>query len=251
MTVPPLRVNRIYHMDAIVGLRQLESQSVDLVVTDPPYNIASKGRTTMKSGKPLSTMKAWGKWDSMNPFDYEVMILTVLSECFRVLKPGGALYMFTAREQNGYFVRKAVQRGFLYRNQLAMVKKNPLPSLSKSNWRSAFEACLYVTKGKPRTFNFVSQAECKNVFHYSNSRRETKHPTEKPLAFIDLIVRVSSNEGELVLDPFMGSGTTAVAAKALGRAFLGFELEREYIEMANLRLKGVEPQHPGDATAAA
>ena len=251
MTVPPLRVNRIYHMDAIVGLRKLESQSVDLVVTDPPYNIASNARTTMKSGKPISTMKAWGKWDSMNPFDYEVMILTVLSECFRVLKPGGALYMFTAREQNGYFVRKAVQRGFLYRNQLTMVKKNPLPSFSKSNWRSAFEACLYVTKGKPSTFNFVSQAECKNVFHYANSRRETKHPTEKPLSFINLIVRVSSNEGDLVLDPFIGSGTTAVAAKALGRAFLGFELEEEYIEMANQRLKGVEPQHPGDATAAA
>ncbi len=237
MSALSLHVNRIYQMDAIVGLRKLETESVDLVVTDPPYNIASKARTTMKSGKPLSTMKAWGKWDSMNPFDYEVMILTVLSECFRVLKPGGALYMFTAREQSGYFVRKAVQRGFVYRNQLAMVKKNPLPSLSKSNWRSAFEACLYVTKGKPRTFNFVSQAECKNVFHYANACLRTKHPTEKPLPLIELIVRVSSNEGELVLDPFMGSGTTAVACKDLDRNFLGFELEPEYIKMARARLK--------------
>ena len=247
----PLATNRIHRIDAIEGLRRIPDASVDLVLTDPPYNIAARNKSTMQGGRIVSTMQAWGAWDHFHPFDYDILILSVISECFRILKPGGALYMCTAREQNGYFVRKAVQRGFLYRNQLAMVKKNPLPSLSKSNWRSAFEACLYVTKGKPRTFNFVSQAECKNVFHYANSRRETKHPTEKPLSFINLIVRVSSNEGDLVLDPFIGSGTTAVAAKALGRAFLGFELEREYIEMANQRLKGVEPQPPGDATASA
>ena len=96
---------------------------------------------------------------------------------------------------------------------------------------------MYLTKGKPAVFNFVSQQECKNVFHYSNSRRLTAHPTEKPLDFMKLIVRVSSNEGDLVLDPFMGSGTTAAAASELGRRFLGFELEEAYIKMANARMK--------------
>ena len=146
--------------------------------------------------------------------------------------------MFTAREQNGYFVRKAVARGFVYRNQLVMAKKNPLPSLSKSNWRSAFEVCMYLTKGKPAVFNFVSQAECKNVFHFSNTHRQTAHPTEKPLDLIKLIIQVSSDEGDLVVDPFMGSGTTAVAAKELDRNYLGFELAADYIKMANERLKG-------------
>ena len=240
MTAADLKTNRIYKMDAIMGLRKLKNESVDLIVSDPPYNIASSDRTTMRSGKPLSTMKAWGKWDSMHPFDYEVMILTVLSECYRVLKPGGSLYMFTAREQSGYFVHKAVERGFVYRNQLVMVKKNPLPSFAKSNWRSAFEACFYVTKGKPKTFNFISQAECKNVFSYANACLKTKHPTEKPLPFIELLVSVSSNPGDLIVDPFMGSGTTAVAAKLLGRTFLGFELEEEYIEMARERLRKVK-----------
>ena len=230
--------NRIYKMDALVGLKRLADNSVDLVVTDPPYNIAAKDRSTMQRGKIVSTMQAWGAWDCYHPFDYDILIMSVISECYRVLKPGGALYMFTAREQNGFFIRQAVARGFVYRNQLTIVKKNPLPSFSKSNWRSAFETCLYVTKGKPKKFNFVSQADCKNVFHYSNTRHLTKHPTEKPLDFIKLLVRVSSNENDLVLDPFMGSGTTAAACKELGRNFLGFELEPEYIKMANERLKG-------------
>lgn len=237
MTARALHWNRIYQLDALKGLGRLPNDSVDLIVTDPPYNIASPHRLTMKGGKPMSTLKAWGHWDTYHPFDYDVMIMHVLSECYRVLKPGGALYMFTAREQNGYFVRKAVERGFTYRNQLAMVKKNPLPSLSKSNWRSAFELCMYLTKDKPAMFNFVSQAECKNVFHYANSHRHTRHPTEKPLKLMELLIRVSSNRGDLVVDPFMGSGTTCVAAKALGRSFLGFDLEAEYVQMARDRLK--------------
>ena len=121
---------------------------------------------------------------------------------------------------------------------LGQIQENPQPSFSKTNWRSAFEACMYLTKGKPKTFNFVSQTECKNVFHYANTHRQTRHPTEKPLDLIKLIVLVSSNEDDLVVDPFMGSGTTAAACKELGRNFLGFELEPEYIKMANERLKG-------------
>ena len=233
----PLIPDRIYLIDALVGLRRIDSDSVDLVVTDPPYNIAAANRVTMKSGTPMSTLAVWGHWDTFHPFDYDVLIMAVIGECYRILKPGGALYMFTAREQNGYFVRKAVARGFVYRNQLVMAKKNPLPSLSKSNWRSAFELCMYVTKGKPGVFNFLSQSECKNVFHYSNSRRETKHPTEKPLDFIKLLIRASSNQGDLIVDPFMGSGTTAVAAKALGRRYLGFDTDSSYVRMARDRLK--------------
>lgn len=249
MTRLPLTTNRIYRIDAIEGLKRLEDKSIDLIVTDPPYNIAAADRLTMKSGTPVSTLKVWGAWDRFHPFDYDVLIMQVISECYRVLKPGGAFYMFTAREQNGVFVRKAVERGFTYRNQLAMVKKNPIPSLSKTNYRSAFELCMYLTKGKPSVFNFVSQAECKNVFHFANTHRQTKHPTEKPLDFIKLLIRVSSNDGDLVLDPFMGSGTTAVAAKTLGRCYLGFDLSAEYVKMARDRLRLI--QLPADAEAKA
>ena len=158
--------------------------------------------------------------------------------------------MFSSRVQKGYFVRRAIDRGFRYRYQLVMVKTNPIPSLSKTNWRSSFEVCMYVTKGKPGTFNFVSQAQCKNVFVYSITHKQTTHPTEKPLAFIELIVEVTSNPGDLIVDPFMGSGTTAVACQRLGRDFIGFELEPAYIRMARKRLKGGKAKAERRAKAA-
>lgn len=242
-----LRHNKIYQMDALDGLKQLSNNSVDLVITDPPYNIASGDRRTFRGGKPVSTMTTWGAWDRFHPFDYDLLIMSVISQCYRILKDGGALVLFSALEDNGFFIRQAVARGFTYRNQLIMVKKNPLPSLSKTNFRHAFEVCMYVTKGKPKTFNFLSQQSCLNVFPYSNTQRMTKHPTEKPLAFIKKLVETCSEKGDLVLDPFLGSGTTAVAAQESARRFLGFEINSDYIKMANERLKG-GTANPGRTT---
>ena len=234
-----IALNRIHRMDAFEGMAQLPDNSVDLIVTDPPYNIASAQRLIVQRGVLMSTQEAWGRWDTFHPFDYDLFIQRVLSACYRVLKPGGALYMFTAREDNGYFVHKAVQRGFTYRNQLVMVRKSPLPSLAKKNFRSGYEVCLYITKGKPGTFNFLSQAECNNVYPYASNFKRTEHPTEKPLEVIRRLVLVSSQPGDLVLDPFMGSGTTAVACVQTGRRFVGFEKEPEYVRMAKERFKDI------------
>ncbi len=236
-----IAVNRIHEIDALEGLARLPPDSVDLVVTDPPYNIASKSKLTIRDGKIVSTAHAWGAWDTFHPFDYDLLIGKVISECHRVLKAGGALYMFTSRENNGFFVRRALERGFVYRNQVVMVKKNPLPSFSKTNWRSAFEVAFYVTKGKPSVFNFPqAQADAVNVFTYATRQRETDHPTEKPLELIRRMVLASSNPGDLVCDPFMGSGTTALAATQTGRRFIGFETCREYLAMADERLHSAE-----------
>ena len=237
--VKELALNKIHRLDAIEGLKRLSDNSIDLIVTDPPYNIGSKHKVTKQRGKLMSTMQAWGSWDTFHPFDYDIFIMQVLSECYRVLKKGGTLYMFTAKEDNGFFIRKARERGFTFKTQLAIIKKTPQPSFFKNKWRGAFELCLCVTKDKPKTFNFLSQQECIDVFPYLNTRRETLHPTEKPLEFIKRIIRVSSNPGDVVLDPFMGSGTTAVACKELKRRFQGFELNKDYIKMANERMQRV------------
>lgn len=236
-TTVPLSENRIYLMDALEGLSKLPASTVDLVITDPPYNIARKDRTTIRHGRVMSTLEAWGAWDCYHPFDYDLLILRVLSECYRVLKPDGSLYMFTAKEDNGYFIRRAVERGFTYRSQLVLAKKSPLPSLSRRNWRSGFDLCLYVSKGRPVCFNFPGQAELRPIYAYATTHKYSDHPTEKPLELIRRLVLISSNEGDLVVDPFMGSGTTAVAAKETGRRYLGFELCREYMDMARRRLR--------------
>ncbi|MFG0252413.1 MAG: DNA-methyltransferase [Phycisphaerales bacterium JB038] len=218
-------------------MRKLPDESVDLVVTDPPYNIASKGRKTIQKGKLVSTMEAWGAWDTRSQLDHDILILQTLSESYRILKPGGAVYMFLAEQDVGYFARKAVQRGFTYRSMIAMIKPTPLPSFYKNCWRSSFDLCMYLTKGRTKAFNFLTQAEMVNNFSYSIRGKRSTHPTEKPLGLIRKFVQVSSNPGDLVVDPFMGSGTTAVACAQLGRRCIGFDTCPEYIEMAKGRLR--------------
>ncbi|MBL8746756.1 MAG: site-specific DNA-methyltransferase [Phycisphaerae bacterium] len=235
-------MNRVHLMDALEGLKALPDESVDLVITDPPYNIAKKGNKTILKGKRISTMEAWGAWDHYHPYDYDAMMMRVIGECWRILKPRGALYMFTAPQDNGVFVRHAVARGFTFRSQVAMVKKTALPSIFRSAWRSAFEVAFYATKGAAKSFNFLEQAEMVNVYHYPTNHKHTAHPTEKPQELIERFVRVSSKPGDLILDPFMGSGTTAVAAKKHGRRFIGFERSPDYLAMAEKRLK--ELDHP-------
>lgn len=150
---------------------------------------------------------------------------------------GGSFYAFSAREDNGFFIRKAVEQGFTYQNQLAIIKSNPLPHFTKTNYRSAFELCFYVSKGKPKTFNFISQRMCINTHPYLIGKKETDHPTEKPICFIQKVVLVSSNEKDVVLDPYTGSGTTAVACERLNRRWIGIEINEKYCEIAAKRIK--------------
>ncbi len=236
--------NQIHHIDAFKAFENIENESIDLIVTDPPYGIAHPSRLTVRKGKVRSTAEVFGSWDTFQtPLDYDVFIGRLLIECHRVLKPGGALYLFLAREQGGHFVREAVRKGFRYRNTLALCKSNPLPSFAKTNWRSAFDLCLYLVKGpKAGTFNFgPSQAERVNVYTYPiNGRGRYGHPTEKPVAFLKRLVEASSEPGDLVLDPFTGSGTTAAACKLTGRDYLGFEINKDYVKMARQRLKDLD-----------
>lgn len=226
----------IYNNGCLEVLKEIPDESVDLIITDPPYNIGDSNKLT-KVGNTITTNKeAWGEWDNYDITDYDNLIFDVISESYRLLKNGGSLYMFTNRRDIGYFIRHAIQKGFMYANLLAIVKQNPLPHFRKNNWRSAFELCMYLTKGKPKTFNFLSQDECINTYYYMIGQKETSHPTEKPKEFIAKLVKVSSNKGDLVLDPFLGSGTTARACKDLSRKCIGIEISEEYIKMAIKRL---------------
>lgn len=118
-------------------------------------------------------------------------------------------------------------------------KRNPIPQMRKKNFRSSFDMCVLFTKDKDKKcdpFNFLSQAEMKNVQEY-NLRKLTKHPTEKNLELVKRFVKISSNENDLVLDPFAGSSTTAVACLELKRRFICIEKSPEFVKMSEERIK--------------
>lgn len=227
----------IHNRDCIEVMSEIEDEKFDLIIADPPYNIGDDNKRTKVGNVVMTNKEAWGEWDSFTQRDYDRFIFKVIRESYRILKKGGSFYMFSAREDNGYFIRYAMRKGFKYKNTLAILKQNPLPSFRMNNWRSAFELCMYLTKGKPKTFNFLSQEECVNVYPYLIGRKETDHPTEKPRGFIERIIQVSSNEGDIVFDPFLGSGTTMIAAINLGRKFEGCEKSEAYFNEILKRLK--------------
>ena len=218
-------------------MRQFPADAIDLIVTDPPYNIASDHALTRANGRVVTTAEAWGAWDRYDDGTYRRFLAALLREFFRLLRPGGQLYIWLGTRYLGAAIESGERAGFRYRAKLVAVKARPQPAWREGNWRSAYEECLYFSKGHPRPFHFAGQGSMKNVLTLPYEPKESEHPTEKRPAMIAPLIRASSDPGELVFDPFLGSGTTAVVARALGRDYLGIEREERYLAMAVRRLR--------------
>jgi len=197
--------NKIHCIDCLEGLKQLENNSVDLVITDPPY-----GMGFVSNYRKIKHKAIVG--DDSFP-------LEILEECFRVAKK--AVYVF-CRWDNLSELPKP-------KSVLAWVKNNwSMGDLEHEHGRQWEAIAFYPQEGHKFIKRIPDVISCDRTGN-------DLHPTQKPLKLIRTIIH--SNKGNLVLDPFMGSGTTAVACKELGRDFIGFEIDKEYVEVANKRLK--------------
>ena len=234
-------LGKLYHGDCLEIMPELEP--VDLVLTDPPYNISQKNKRTKIRDKIISNYEAWGEWDNFDNKEFDDFMFNFLAITWGLLVDGGILYCFTARGKNGFYCDYACNRiGFKYQNTIAIIKDNPLPHFTKTNYRSAFELAFYVSKEKPKIFNFISQQEMINKIHYVIGQKHTTHPTEKPIKAFQLFIQVSSNKGGLILDPFFGSGTTAIVSERLDRRWIGIEKSEEYCEIAAKRIENERKQ---------
>ena len=234
-----MKLNTIECMDCLEYLRQLPDNSVDLVVTDPPYNISRK-QDLVFEGRHIR--KNFGEWD------YGFDPVPVMKELKRVLKPTGQIYVFCSTEQIPIYMH-IFQEGWFFRNLLVWSKTNPPPRLSKTNWVFANEYILYAVNEKVKlntiTFNFPSQGVMKNIFitpallgkeRLRKPEGGALHPTQKPLTVLKRLIETSSKPGDIILDPFMGVGSTAVAARQTGRQFIGCELDKIYVACATRRV---------------
>ncbi|MFW5871561.1 MAG: DNA-methyltransferase [bacterium] len=228
-----MKLNKIYCMDNMEYLKMLPDNSVDLVVTDPPYNVSQN--SNIRHGN-LNVTKNFGEWD----FGFDPV--PVLKELKRVLKPNGQIYVFCATKQIPLYM-SIFEEDWYFRNLLVWNKRNPAPRISKTNFLFANEYIIYAINEKVKmtevTFNFSKQNEMHNIFVTSalqgkerlkNENRKAIHPTQKPLFVLKKLIEISSNPGDIVLDVFMGVGSTAVAAKELGRNFMGCELDKNYFK---------------------
>ena len=237
---------RLYQGDCLEILSSIPESSVDLVFADPPYFL-SNGGITCHAGKMVSVHK--GDWDkSQGPAANHEFNRAWLAAAQRVLKPNGSIWV-SGTAHVIHSVGFAMQQlGFKLLNDISWVKPNPPPNLSCRYFTHATETIIWAAKDKKsrHTFHYKLMKETnggkqmKSVWQIRPpepwEKRHGKHPTQKPVALVERILQASTNEGDLVLDPFCGGGTTLVAAFRLRRHALGCELSAEFLSLSLRRL---------------
>jgi len=225
-------INQIIQGDCFEVLPKIGSKTIDLILTDPPYLISRKSNFKNSDNVKFNGISIdFGEWDK-EEFDIE----RLLTEYYRVLKPGGTLVIFYDVWKSNQIKVFAEKAGFKQPRVCQWLKTNPVPINSKLNYLSnASEFFFTFVKSKKPTFN--SQYD-NGVYQYPlcHGKERTKHPTQKPLPLIKDLILKHSNEGDLVLDTFGGSGTTGVACKILNRDFILVEMDSEYVEISNNRI---------------
>jgi site-specific DNA-methyltransferase (adenine-specific) len=237
---------KIFQGDCLEILALVPASCVDVIFADPPYFLSNNG-ITCYAGRMVSVNK--GEWDrSRGPDANHEFNRAWLAACQRVLKPNGTIWV-SGTAHVIHSVGFAMQQlGMKLLNDISWVKPNPPPNLSCRYFTHATETIIWAAKDEKsrHTFNYKLMREMahgkqmKSVWTIPapdrDEKRFGKHPTQKPTALVQRILLASSNEGDVVLDPFMGSGTTAIAALRLGRRFRGIEVDPKWVEIAVNRL---------------
>jgi site-specific DNA-methyltransferase (adenine-specific) len=234
----------IIKTDCIEGLRSLDSESINCIITSPPYN--KKGL----QGKSRVQNQVWKKFeinysdygDDMNEEEYQSWMIEFLNECHRVIKKDGSIFFNhkPRRHKNRVhlpteFISKSNAELF----QLIIWDRRNSPNLRKENLVPSTEHIYWLCKDKPKSFRDSLDKEYIGEVWRIIAERQKDHPAPFPQQLVENCILLSTEEGDTVLDPFMGSGTTAIVANQLNRNWLGFEISQEYIDIAEKRLEPV------------
>ena len=250
-----LPIGQILDGDCVERLRELPDASVDLVFADPPYNLQLGGDLNRPDGSHVDAVT--DEWDRFESFlTYDDFTRAWLTECKRVLKPDGGLWVIGSYH-NIYRVGAILQDlGFWILNDIVWRKSNPMPNFRGKRFTNAHETMIWASKeeGGEYTFNYEALKSlnegiqmcsdwvlpiCTGHERLKDEMGDKAHPTQKPESLLHRILVGSTNPGDVVLDPFFGTGTTGAVAKMLGRDFIGIEREEAYRKVAEKRIKSV------------
>lgn len=237
-----MNVNTIYNQSCLEGLKELPDACIDMIFTDPPYyQYRAQNVRGLKNHKDVVTEFEFDGFDSEEA--YLQFLENVLLECFRVSKPGAAGYIWCGDDFVSYLNRMVEKTGFQFRKVIHWHKTNPFPAIhTRKMFANSMELMVHFSKGIPKTWNYKPVNKMHNFLEapICMGKERTKHQTQKPLRVCTPYIEISTNPGDLILDPFMGSGSTAVACKKLKRNYIGFEVNKEFCEIAEQRLEAVK-----------
>ena len=244
--------------DCVAALEALPDQSVDVIFADPPYNLQLGGTLTRPDQSVVDAVD--DAWDQFASFEaYDAFTRAWLLACRRVLKPHGTIWVIGSYH-NIFRVGATLQNlNFWILNDVIWRKTNPMPNFKGRRFQNAHETLIWASRdssAKSYTFNYDAMKAanddvqmrsdwlfpiCSGGERLKDENGDKVHPTQKPEALIARILMASTKPGDVVLDPFFGSGTTGAVAKRLGRHFVGIEREEDYIAAAARRIAAVEP----------
>lgn len=233
----------LYNDDCIKVMKEMKDETIDLIFADPPYFLSNGGKS-INSGKIVSVDK--GLWDKKSNYkSTEEFTYNWIKECHRLLKNDGSIWI-SGTNHNIFEVHKVLMSlNFKLINLVVWHKSDPPPLIYKNKFRFSHEILIWAKKDLKHHFNYDLMFETENkemedvwtipAVHL-NEKGFGYHPTQKPINLLNRIIMATTQKGDLVLDPFMGSGTTCVSALLNGRKYIGIELDEKYYSIAKSRV---------------
>ena len=258
-----MKINVIYTGDCIKIINEkIDEKSVELIFADPPYNLSGNGLKWEGNKTGGDWYMVNEEWDKMTAPEYLKFTSKWVGACHKILKDNGSIYISCTYHNLSEVMIVLKQLGFKINNVIVWQKTNSMPNLTRRVFTHSAEYIVWAVKGQKWIFNYE---ELKNINPDKQKDGSTKqmrdvwtmplvqgkerlhgedgralHPTQKPEELLRRIIIASSNIGDIVLDPFLGSGTTAVIAKKLGRNWIGIEQKKEYVDLANKRIDKIK-----------
>ena len=252
--------NLIYNDDcAKIMSNNIDKRSVDLIFADPPYNLSGNGLKWEGNTTGGDWYMVNEEWDKMTAPEYLKFTRKWIGGCHRVLKDNGSIYISCTYHNIAEVMIVLKQLDFKINNVITWQKTNAMPNMTRRIFTHSSEFVVWAVKGKKWVFNYKELKDINPDKQKDGSQKQMRdvwllplvqgkerlrgkdgralHPTQKPEEMLKRIIIASSNNGDLVLDPFLGSGTTAVVAKRLGRNWIGIEKNKEYLKIAQKRIE--------------
>lgn len=234
---------RIILGDCLEKMKEIESSSISCIVTSPPYN--KKGLT----GKIKPGNQIWKKFnidynsydDNLSEDEYHHWMIEILNEMYRIIKPDGSIFFNhkpRRHDNKSYLPTDFISKSNLNLYQLIIWDRLSSPNIRKDILLPCTEHIYWLTKSKPKVFKDNLDKEFHSEVWKISPEKNTKHPAPFPQKLVENCILLSTIEGDLVFDPFLGSGTTAISSKKLKRDFIGVEIDETYFKLTQERLQG-------------